>query len=191
MISPPVHPGPSRVPPLAAIARVPSAPIDLPLISSRSSVFSPFIPSSLGARKSQSNISRNVSVRTKSTVGNPNSRPLEDLDIAGLLEVASVTHRESEIEPQLNSASATPTPAVPPSSLASSLKAKRLSLGWRRSHRDLDVPLSSLKRVSDLSCTGTWGSSVLAQETGVGQRTSSTSSREAGARSRGKTPVRF
>jgi hypothetical protein len=186
--------------PSAPIARVPSDPMDLPVTPSRSSLFSPFVPSILGVRRSQSNGSRNASVRTKSTLG-PNSRRLVDLDIEGLLEVASVTHRESEMETQSNSSSVTPasTLTVPPSSLVSSLKANRLSLGWRRSHRHLDVPLSPLRRFSGVSHTST-RPSVLAQGTRVatpknhdlsGQGISSTSSRDAGERSRNKTPVRF
>lgn len=185
------------MPPFAPIARIPADPIDSSVTSPRSSLFSPFIPSSLGVRRSQSNGSRNGSIRTKSTIGNPNSRPLVDLDIAGLLEVASVKHREGDTETRPNSF--LETPAVPPPSLSSSLRVNRLSSGWKRSHRDQDVPLSHLGSASGVSPT-IRGPSVMAQDTRVAtpkiddlssQGASSTSSRDAGARSRYKTPVRF
>ncbi|KAI9465448.1 hypothetical protein BJY52DRAFT_1244080 [Lactarius psammicola] len=199
VVSPPVPPLPSRRPPFAPIARIPADPMDFPVASPRSSVFSPFIPSSLGFGKSGSNSSRNPSIRTKSSIGGSNSRPLVDLDIAGLLEVASA-RREAETETQSNSSQGTPasTPAVPPSSLAPPFKTKRLSLGRKRSHHDLDVPLSPLRRFSGVSLT-TGEPSALAQDTRAAalkndlssQGTSSTSSRDAGVRSRSKKPVRF
>ena len=181
-VSPPVPPQPSRMPPFSSIT-VPANPIDLPVISPRSSVFSPFIPSRLGATRSQSNISRNASIRTKSTVGSPNSRPLVDLDIAKLLEVASVKHQDSETGSRPNSSLMIPT--VPPPSLSSSLRANRLSSGWRRSHRDQDVPLSSL----GVSAAGT---TVLAQDTRVTTpKTDDKSSQGASSTSSRKVPVRF
>ncbi|KAF8270828.1 hypothetical protein EI94DRAFT_1698570 [Lactarius quietus] len=187
-VSPPVHP-------FAPIARVP-ANRDLPVPSPRSSVFSPFIPSTLGLR-SQSRSSRHASIRTKSTIGGPNSHPLVDLDIAGLLEVASVKHREAETETRRSSLSA--IPPVPPPSLTPSPRADRLPSGWKRSHRDLDVPLSPLGSLSGVSPTARVPS-VLTQDMRVAapktddlssQGTYSTSSRDAGARSRNKTPVPF
>ncbi|KAI9443262.1 hypothetical protein H4582DRAFT_1176425 [Lactarius indigo] len=200
MFNPPDLPPPSRKPPFAPIARAPADPMDLPVASPRSSVFSPFVPSSLGLGKSRSNSSRNPSIRTKSSIGGSNSRPLVDLDIAGLLEVASVRHREAEMETQSNSSRGTPasTLAVPPSSPPPLLKPSRFLSGRKRSHQDLDVPLSPLRRFSDVSLT-TRRPSALAQDTRAAtknddlssQGTSSTSSRNAGARSRSKKPTRF
>lgn len=196
-VSLPVPPQPSRMPPFARIAGVPADPVDLSVTSPRSSLFSPFIPSSSGLRRSQSNGSRHGSIRTKSTIGSPNSRPLVDLDIAGLLEVASVKHQEGDTETRPNPF--VEIPAVPPPSLSSSLKVNRLSSGWKRSHRDQDVPLSHLGSPSGVS-PATRGPSVMAQDTRVAtpktdelssQGASSISSRDAGARSQHKTPVRF
>lgn len=187
-VTPPVLPQPSRLRPCARIAGEPADPVDLPSTSPRSSVFSPFIPSTLG-------LSRNASIRTKSTFGNPNSRPLVDLDIAGLLEVASVKHGEAEPETRPNS---TVIPAVPQPCLTSSfsLRAKRLSSGWRRSHRDQDVPLSTLGGLPGVSPT-IRGPYVMGQDTRVAMPKTEdlsrqgTSSHDAGARSRGKIRFRF
>lgn len=191
-VSIPVPTRPFRMPPLAPFAVVPvDDPIVLPVTSSpRSSVFSPFVPSSSRLGRSQPNSSPNASVRTNGTIGGSNSRPLVDLDIAGLLEVASATRQEAEMETHSNSSSGIPasTPAVPPS-----------SSGRKRSHRDVDVPLSPLRRFPGVSLT-TREPSVLAQDTKVAtlrnddlssQGTSSTPSRDAGVRPRSKKPVRF
>ncbi|KAH8998533.1 hypothetical protein EDB92DRAFT_1180218 [Lactarius akahatsu] len=186
-------PRPSRNPPIFPMARAPADPMDLPMSSPRSSVFSPW--------KSRSNSSRNPSIRTKSSIGGSNSRPLVDLDIAELLEVASVTHREAETDTQSNSSRGIPasTLAVPPSSLAPLLKSHRFSSGRNRRHQDLDVPLSPLRRLSSVSLA-TRGPSALAQDTKAAtpqngdlssQGTSSTSSRNVGVRSRSKYPTRF
>ncbi|KAH9065370.1 hypothetical protein EDB87DRAFT_1679854 [Lactarius vividus] len=201
VFNPPDPPRPSRKPPFFPVPRTPADPMDLPATSPRSSVFSPFVPSSLGFRRSRSNSSRNPSIRTKSSVGGSNSRPLVDLDIAELLEVASVTHREAEMETQSNSSRRIPasTLAVPPSSLAPPLKSRRSSSGRKRRHQDLDVPLSPLGRFSGVSLA-TRGSSALALDSRAAtpkngdlssQGTSSTSSRNVGVRSRSKKPTRF
>ncbi|KAH9042085.1 hypothetical protein EDB85DRAFT_1917793 [Lactarius pseudohatsudake] len=193
-------PRPSRNPPIFPMARAPANPVDPPMSSPRSSVFSPFVPSSPGFWRSRSNSSRNPSIRTKSSIGGSNSRPLVDLDIAELLEVASVTHR-AETETQSNSSRGFPasTLAVPPSSLAPLLKSHRFSSGRKRRHQDLDVPLSPLRRSSSFSLA-TRGPSALAQDTKAAtpqngdlssQGTSSTSSRNVGVRSRSKNPTRF
>ncbi|KAH9080495.1 hypothetical protein EDB83DRAFT_2513473 [Lactarius deliciosus] len=192
-------PRPSQNPPIFPIARAHADPMDLPMSSPRSSVFSPFVPSSPGFWKSRSNSSRNPSIRTKSSIGGSNSRPLVDLDIAELLEVASVTHRE-ETETQSSSSRGIPaTLADPPSSLAPPLKSHRFSSGRKRRHQDLDVPLSPLRRSSSVSLS-THRPSALAQGTRAATRqsgdlssqgTSSTSSRNVGVRSRSKNPTRF
>jgi hypothetical protein len=195
-VSPPVAPQPSQLPPCASIAGEPADPVDLPSTTSpRSSVFSPFVPSTLGLRRCQSNSSRHGSIRTKSTIGSPNSRPLVDLDIAGLLEVASVKHQEAETDTRPNSL--TMIPAVPQPCLGSSfsLRAKRISSGWRRSHRDQDVPLSPLGGISGVPTT-TRGPYVMTQDTRVATpKTEDLSrqgtSRDAGARSRSKIQFRF
>ncbi|KAH9179285.1 hypothetical protein EDB89DRAFT_1878527 [Lactarius sanguifluus] len=194
-------PRPSQKPLFFPMARAPADPMDLPTTSPRSSVFSPFVPSSLRFWRSRSNSSRNPSIRTKSSIGDSNSRPLVDLDIAELLEVASVTHREAETETQSNSSRGIPAPilAVPPSSLAPPLKSHRFSSGRKRRHQDLDVPLSPLRKFSGVPLA-TRGPSALAQDTRAAtpkngdlssQGTSSTSSRNVGVRSRSKNPTRF
>jgi hypothetical protein len=195
-VSPPVPPQPPRLPPCASIAGETADPVDLPSTTSpRSSVFSPFVPSTLGLGRCQSNSSRRASIRTKSTIGSPNSRPLGDLDIATLLEVASVKHREAETDTRPNSL--TVIPAVPQPCLASSfgLRAKRLSSGWRRSRRDQDVPLSPLGGVSGVPTT-TRGPYVEVQDTRVATPMADDlsrqgTSRDAGARSRSKIQFRF
>lgn len=194
-VSPPVPPRPSRLPPSVPIAGEPADPVDLPSASPRSSVFSPFVPSTLGVRGGQSSSSRNASIKTKSTIGSPNSRPLGDLDIAGLLEVASVKHRETETDTRPNSSIF--IPAVPQPCLASSigLRVKRLSSGWRRSPRDQDVPLSPLSGLSGVPTT-TRGPYVMGQDTRVATPKAEDlsrrgASRGADAQSRGKIRFRF
>ncbi|KAI0269881.1 hypothetical protein BC834DRAFT_967609 [Gloeopeniophorella convolvens] len=123
-------------------------------LSSRSSIFTPFVPSVSGSNR-QSRTT--ASIRSKSTVTEPRVRSITDLDIASMLEMASSAQSEpgtlrgyQYTSPSLLAAalaSTSPAPALippPPSAVVR-------PLGQKRSQQELDVPSSPLGRLSEVS----------------------------------------
>jgi hypothetical protein len=125
--------------------------------STRSTILAPVTPTSLRSTKSRtsrtSRIStgRSVSIKTKSSF--KGSRRLADLDIAGLLELASQLPAATEAPRGYPGASPhtvtpVPTPSVPPSPSESSRSANNRSLARELSHQEPDFPLSPQGRLS-------------------------------------------
>ncbi|KAI0304376.1 hypothetical protein B0F90DRAFT_1705116 [Multifurca ochricompacta] len=174
------------------------------LSSARSSMFSPFMPSGVafGKGKGRSSASRNASSKS-TTIGSSAAHSFVDLDIAGLLEVAS--QRQAEVEALRGYPNASPvvvtsvpTSTVPSSPLVSCFSPSTPSLSQKGNHQEPDVPLSPLGRLSQVSLTSR-GPSVPEADMTVTvpmssfsswKRAPSAPSRDAGGRTRSK-PARF
>jgi len=118
--------------------------------SSRSTILAPIPTSSLRSAKSLSSITRSVSSRTKRSFHASHLRPLEDLDIAGLLELASQQPAATEMPrgyPASSPHTVTPvaTPTVPPSPSVSAHSMGNSPISPARSQPGPDVPLSPLR----------------------------------------------
>ncbi|KAH9969643.1 hypothetical protein BC827DRAFT_1372427 [Russula dissimulans] len=121
--------------------------------SSRSTILAPIPASSLRSAKSLSSITRSVSTRTKYSIHGTHLRPLEDLDIAGLLEVASQQPAATEVPrgyPAASPHTVTPvaSPTVPSSSFVSAHNTGNSSISPAHSHPGPDVLLSPLRGLS-------------------------------------------
>ncbi|KAI9509231.1 hypothetical protein F5148DRAFT_1283209 [Russula earlei] len=161
---PPVPPKPAQLP-----AEIPSTPVPVDPVypaelfmippagsrvhrSSRATVLAPSAPS-LKSAKSLSSMSPSVSTRTTDKRSAAKLRPLEDLDIAGLLEVASQQPAATEAPRGYPAASPhTVTPVLTPTATSSpSVSLHRTSSP--PTIRELtppepDVPLTPLRRLS-------------------------------------------
>lgn len=129
--------------------------------STRSTIFAPFTPKSrsLKSTKSRSSLSRSVkSIRTKHSTKGSSARRLADLDIEGLLEVASQQRAATEAPRGYPAASphtvtpvATPKSAPPsPSPSSHTFTVGNPTIPRELSHRypGPDVPLSPLTSLS-------------------------------------------
>jgi len=121
--------------------------------SSRSTILAPIPASSLRSAKSLSSITRSVSTRTKHSIRGAHLRPLEDLDIAGLLEVASRQTAATEVPrgyPAASPHTVTPvvTPTMPPSPSVSAHSMGNSPISPAHGHLGSDVPLSPLSGLS-------------------------------------------
>lgn len=122
-------------------------------LSARTTILAPFVPWSLRSTKSRSSLSRSVSTRTKNSARVANTRSFVDLDIAGLLELASqqpaaTEHPRGYPAASPHTVTPVPTPSVPPSPAASAHSAASPSTIRERSHQQPDVPLSPLSGFS-------------------------------------------
>ena len=123
--------------------------------STRSTILGPFTPRSRSLRsiKSRSSINRSVkSIRTKNSTKGSSTRRLADLDIEGLLEVASEQRAATEAPRGYPAASPhtvtpVPTPSVPPSPSASSYTFT-VPREFTHHHPGPDVPLSPMTSLS-------------------------------------------
>ncbi|KAI0250766.1 hypothetical protein BJV78DRAFT_1216823 [Lactifluus subvellereus] len=217
-LGPPVPPRPCQTPAGMSTPPVPVDPVypaDLfmnpstgsrPLRSTRSTVLSPSIPSDLGSGKYRSNASQNGGTGTRYSVNGTSIHSLVDLDIVGLLEAAS--QRQAEVETPRGSPR-TPPLSVPPISTSMALPSRptqafcpwRRLLGQKRSDQELDVPLSPLKRLSQVSLTPQGPSPQVAEndttvtmtsyEASSRKRAPSTPFRDEGGRGQSKNSVLF
>jgi hypothetical protein len=174
-LGPPVPPKPCRT-----RARMPNAPVPVDPVyppdlfmnpstgsrrpqSTRSTILSPSISSDMGSGEYQFNVIQNNGARTRNSVNGGSVRSLVGLDIVGLLEAASqrqdavVTPRGSPRMPSL-SVPLTSTSMTLPSHPTQAFCPWRRLIGQRRNVQELDVPLTPLKRLSQVSLDPQWSS---------------------------------